>query len=130
MLALAGTKTATAGLWQQDYVDNDETIEVVGERQAILDDADHVAAIIEITRVETHRLYDVPWEFAQAEGEGFKSIEHWRDGHRDYYATHGVEINDETLFVCVWFRIVESPTQLDAAPNVTVQAPALKKEQR
>jgi uncharacterized protein YhfF len=107
-LALAGTKVATAGLWQQDYVDNDEAIEVVGERQALLDDTGEVAAIIEITRVETHHLYDVPWEFAQAEGEGFESIEHWRNGHRGYYAKHGVEINVETLFVCVWFRVVES----------------------
>ena len=85
-LALAGTKVATAGLWQQDYVDNGEAIEVVGERQALLSDDGEVAAIIEITRVETHGLYEVPWEFAQAEGEGFQSIEHWREGHCGYYA--------------------------------------------
>jgi uncharacterized protein YhfF len=71
-VALAGTKVATAGLWQQDYVDNNEAIEVVGERQALLDDTGEVAAIIEITRVETHHL------------------------------------NVETLFVCVWFRVVDS----------------------
>jgi uncharacterized protein YhfF len=47
-LALTGTKAATAGLWQQDYVDNDEAIEVVGERQALLNDGGEVAAIIEI----------------------------------------------------------------------------------
>ena len=33
-----------------------------------------------------HRFRDVPWEFADAEGEGFRSIEHWRDGHQSYYA--------------------------------------------
>jgi uncharacterized protein YhfF len=107
-LTLAGTKIATAGLWQQDYVDNNEVIEVVGERQAVLDDEDNVTAVIEISRVETHRLDEVPWEFADAEGEGFDSIEHWREGHRAYYAKHGVAVDDTTLFVCIWFRVVET----------------------
>jgi uncharacterized protein YhfF len=106
-LALAGTKVATAGLWQQDYLDQGEEIEVVGERQALLSDSDHIVAIVEITRVETYRLLDVPWEFADAEGEGFQSIQHWRDGHRTYYAKHGIEVDDETVFVCVWFRVIE-----------------------
>ena len=106
-LALAGTKIATAGLWRQDYVDQGEAIDVVGERQALLGDDDEVAAIIEITRVETHSFLDVPWEFARAEGEGFRSIQHWRDGHRSYYAQRGIEVNDGTSFVCIWFRVVD-----------------------
>jgi uncharacterized protein YhfF len=106
-LALAGTKVATAGLLQQDYVDEGEALDVVGERQALLGDDDEVAAIVEITRVETHRLFEVPWEFANAEGEGFESIEHWRDGHRSYYAKQGVTVDDGTTFVCVWFRVIE-----------------------
>ena len=107
-LALAGTKVATGGLWQQEYIDDGEMIEVVGERQALLGDDDQVVAIIEITRVEAHRFTDVPWDFAHAEGEGFRSIEHWRDGHRAYYASHGIDIDDDTSFVCVWFRIVDA----------------------
>jgi uncharacterized protein YhfF len=106
-LALAGKKVATAGLWQQDYLDEDEPIEVVGERQALLGDDDEVVAIIEITRVEKHALHEVPWEFAEAEGEGFESIEHWRTGHASYYAKHGITVNDDTTFVCVWFRVTE-----------------------
>ncbi len=109
-LAVAGTKVATAGLLQQDNVDNGEAVEVVGERQALLNDNDEVVAIIEITRVETHSMNDVPWEFAQAEGEGFESIEHWRQGHRAYYARHGVDVDDQTPLVCVWFRAVETRT--------------------
>jgi uncharacterized protein YhfF len=106
-LALTGTKVATAGLWQEDYLDHDEAIEIVGERQALLDDDDSVAAIIEISRVETHPMHAVPWEFAEAEGEGFESIEHWRAGHASFYAEHGIEVDDNTLFVCVWFEVVE-----------------------
>jgi len=60
-LALNVEKVATAGLWQQDYVDEDEAIDLVGERQALLGDDDRVVAIIEVTRVEQHRMSDVPW---------------------------------------------------------------------
>lgn len=67
----------------------------------------HTTTSVEISRVETHRLVDVPWEFAAAEGEGFKSIDHWRDGHVSYYAEQGVEIAKDTLFVCTWFRLTD-----------------------
>jgi len=106
-LALAGTKVATAGLLQQDYVEQGESVEDVGERQALLGDDGQVAAVIEITRVETHRFLEVPWEFADAEGEGFRSIEHWRDGHQSYYAKRAIAVDDTTAFVCVWFRVIE-----------------------
>ncbi|MGO9877393.1 MAG: ASCH domain-containing protein [Acidimicrobiia bacterium] len=109
-MALAGTKVATAGLLQQDYVDEGEAIEVVGERQAVLGDDDLVVAVIEIVRVETLHVCDLPWEFADTEGEGFRSIEHWRDGHRSYYAQQGIDVDDNTSFVCVWFRLVERRT--------------------
>jgi uncharacterized protein YhfF len=52
----------------------------------------------------------VTWEFAQAEGEGFGSIEHWRLGHASYYAKHNIHVDDNTTFVCVWFRVVERRT--------------------
>jgi len=109
-LALTGAKVATAGLWQQDYLDHGEAIEVVGERQALLDDDDEVVAIIEITRVEQHPMPEVTWEFARAEGEGFESIEHWRSGHESYYAKHDIRVDPGTTFVCVWFRVVERRT--------------------
>lgn len=75
-----------------------------------LDDDGNAIAIVEITRAETHRFDDVPWEFADAGGEDFRSIEHWRDGHASYYARRGIEIGKETLVVCVWFRLFD-PTQ-------------------
>ena len=106
-LVLAGKKVATAGLWEHDYVSEGEEIDVVGERQALLDDDDAVIAIVEITRVETHRFDDVPWEFADAEGEGFTSIEHWRSGHLGFYERTGVSVNPDSLVVCCWFRVLE-----------------------
>jgi uncharacterized protein YhfF len=104
--ALSGTKVATGALLEQEYLDENELVESPGERQVLLGGGEAVAAIIEITRVETHRFIDVPWEFADDEGEGFTSIEQWREGHRSYYATEGIVVSDDSIFVCVWFRIL------------------------
>jgi uncharacterized protein YhfF len=107
-LVLSGTKLATAGLWQQEYADEGESLDVVGERQMLLGAGDQPLAEIEITRCEVHAFADVPWEFADAEGEGFTSIEHWRDGHRSYYAKQGLTVDDTDRVVCVWFRVVRA----------------------
>lgn len=106
-LALAGTKVATAGLWRHDYEPEGEPVESVGERQALLDSNGEPCAIVEIARVERYGFLDVTWEFADAEGEGFTDVEHWRSGHRSYFAERGVEVADDDLFICVWFRVVE-----------------------
>ena len=58
----------------------------------------------------TLRFVDVPWEFADAEGEGFKDIDRWREGHRSYYRGDGIEISDDDDVVCVWFQVVETHT--------------------
>jgi len=65
------------------------------------------AAVVEITRVEVHRFADVPWEFALAEGEGFRDIEHLRDGHRSYYSQEGVVVDDDDIMICVWIQVIE-----------------------
>ena len=94
-------------------MDEGEAIEEVGERQALLGDDGRVAAIIEITRVETHGFSAVSWEFAQAEGEGFRSIEDWRERHHSFFAECGVNVDEHTLIVCVWFRILERAPRLN-----------------
>jgi uncharacterized protein YhfF len=106
-LVLAGEKVATAGLWQHEYVDDGEVLDAVGEHQVLIDADGQPMAVVEITRVKTHGFAEVPWEFAAAEGEGFASIEDWRSGHRSYYASEGLAVDDDDLFVCVWFRVVD-----------------------
>jgi uncharacterized protein YhfF len=105
-LALDGTKVATAGLLQQDYLDESEAVEAVGEHQVLLGNTDDPVATVEIARVQVHGFLDVPWEFARDEGEGFTSIQHWRDGHRSYYQRHGIDVDEDTQFVCTWFRVI------------------------
>jgi len=57
--------------------------------------------------VDRVRFIDVTWEFAQAEGEGFTSVDDWRAGHREYWTSEGIEIDDDTPVVCVWFEVVD-----------------------
>ena len=108
--AMTGHKTATGALLREEYLDEGEAVELPGERQVLLGQGDAPVAIVEVTRVETQRFVDVPWEFARDEGEGFTSLEHWRRGHRSYYEQEGIVISDDALFVCVWFRVMESRT--------------------
>jgi uncharacterized protein YhfF len=109
-LVMSGAKTATAGLWRAEYETEDEKIDAVGERQVMLDSKGAPVARVDITRVERYRFVDVPWVFALAEGEGFTSIEDWRQGHASYYAREGFTIEDDDEMVCVWFRLIAGAT--------------------
>ena len=104
-LVLDGHKTATAGLLRE-YEQDDEPVEVPGERLALVDDAGERVGIVQVLRVEQCRLAEVEWEFARAEGEGFTSIEHWRTAHQEFWATEGVEVEADEPVVLVWFRLL------------------------
>ena len=104
---LEGNKRATAGTLQNDYIDENEPIEHVGERLAVLDnDMKHIATI-EVTKVETVRFIDVPDEFALAEAEGDLSGDDFRESHFEFWTSCGYPINDDTPVVCVYFDLVE-----------------------
>ena len=101
-LVLSGRKRATAGLLQE-YELEGEVLEHVGERLALLDDDGRALAVVEITDVQVRRFADVPWEFAEAEGEGDEDLEQWRAGHRGYWAAQGTPAEDDTQVVCLRF---------------------------
>jgi len=105
-LILAGRKRATAGLLAHDYEAESEKIESIGERLALLDNSRHKIAELEVTRVDVVPFAQVTWEFADAEGEGFRSVEHWRDGHLRYWTARGYEMDDATTVVCLWIRLL------------------------
>ncbi len=113
-LVLAGTKQATAGLLSLDYEAENEALDEVGEHQVVVDGEGEAVAVIEITRVEQHPFVEVPWELADAEGEGFTSIEDFRSGYRRYYSRQGIDLTDDDVFVCVWFRLLGDGERADA----------------
>jgi uncharacterized protein YhfF len=105
-LVLHGNKRATAGLLAHDYEAESEHLEHVGERLALLDNGGAKLAEVEVTEIAVVPMKDVPWEFADAEGEGFRSIEHWRTAHTNYWAALGHQVGDDTAIVCLSFRLV------------------------
>ena len=106
-LVLDGTKRATAGTLEWDYVAEGEPIEHVGERLAVLGDDDRHVATIQVTKIEIRRFADVPDEFALAEGEGDLSGDDFRASHRGYWSKLGLPINDSTDIVLMYFELVE-----------------------
>ena len=106
-LVLAGTKRATAGTLEWDYQGENEPIETVGERLAVLDSEKRHIATIQATKVEVVRFEDVPDEFALAEGEGDLSGDDFRESHMRYWSRMGLEISNETLIVLLYFELVE-----------------------
>ncbi|MEU8259582.1 ASCH domain-containing protein [Micromonospora sp. NPDC048999] len=107
-LVLAGVKTATAGLLTDEYAEENEELEHVGERLVLVDDHDALVGVVEVTGVEVVRLADVSWDFARSEGEGDRSVEEWREGHRSYWARVGFAVDDDSQVVCIRFRLVSA----------------------
>ena len=77
-LILDGNKRATAGTLEWDYIAENEPIEAVGEKLAVLDNENRHIATIQVTHVEVKRFADVPTEFALAEAEGDLSGDDFR----------------------------------------------------
>ena len=93
-LILDGNKRATAGTLEWDYVAENESLETIGERLAVLDDQGKHVATIEVSKVEVRRFADVPDDFALAEAEGDLSGDDFRRSHFDYWSKLGLPITD------------------------------------
>ena len=104
-LIINGNKRATAGLLKEDYIDEGEEIEYVGERLAILDNDQKQIGVIKVTRVEVLEFKDVPTEFALAEAEGDLSGDDFRQSHSKFWSSVGVDVKPETKVVTVYFDL-------------------------
>jgi uncharacterized protein YhfF len=86
-LVLDGTKTAAASaLW--DYEADGEQLPEPGTLSIILDGRDHPRALIQITEVEVVPFDEVDDEHAYLEGEGDRSLDHWRQAHERFFTEH------------------------------------------
>jgi uncharacterized protein YhfF len=106
-LILEGNKRATAGTLQWDYIAENEKIETVGEKLAVLDNNNQHIATIQATRVEVTQFKDVPDEFALAESEGDLSGDDFRKSHFSFWSKLGLDIKDETEIVLMYFDLIE-----------------------
>ena len=105
-LVLEGRKRATAGLLQHDYIDQNETIEIVGEELFILNNSAASIGKVKVTKVEVVRFEDVADDFAKAEGEGDLTGDDFRNSHREYWSSLGINVEDDMLIVTVYFTLV------------------------
>lgn len=110
-LILDGNKRATAGTFEWDYIAENEPIETVGEKIAVVDNNNQHVATIQVNRVEVKRFADVPDEFALAEAEGDLSGDDFRASHFGFWSKLGLPIADETEIVLVYFDLVEDLRQ-------------------
>lgn len=106
-MILDGNKRATAGTLEWDYRAENEPIELVGEKLAVLDNQNRHVATIQATRVEVKRFADVPDEFALTEAEGDLSGDDFRESHFAFWSKLGLPITDETEIVLVCFDLIE-----------------------
>ena len=104
-LIINGNKRATAGLLKEDYIDEGDEIDFVGERLAILDNDQKQIGVIKVTRVEVLELKDVPTKFALAEAEGDLSGDDFRQSHSKFWNSVGVDVKPETKVVTVYFDL-------------------------
>jgi uncharacterized protein YhfF len=112
---LAGEKVSTTGLLEE-YLREGTPLGGPGDRELVVDSEGRGVAVIETTEVEVRRLGDVDLAFAIDEGEGFETVEEWRDAHVRFFTSPEmtaalgdppVVIDDGTLVVCARFRVVE-----------------------
>jgi uncharacterized protein YhfF len=97
---LHGEKTATAGLLEE----RDEPDARVGDRRLLVDFDDEAVGIVELTEVRVVPAGEIDLQFARDEGEGFESVEEWREAHERFFEQ---KLPPETPIVAIRFRLVE-----------------------
>jgi YihY family inner membrane protein len=111
---LSGAKTTTTGLYEE-YLRDGEPLEEVGSRALVVDSNGRGVAVIETVAIEVQRLDEVGLQFAIDEGEGFETVEAWREAHVRFFSSAEmvaslgdppVPIDDDTMVVCETFRLV------------------------
>ena len=107
-LVLAGAKTGTSSsLW--DYETSGDSLPEVGELSILLDGAGEPRAVIETFDVRTVPFDQVTPEHAHAEGEGDRTLTHWREVHERYWRMHSENARGyaaDMPVVCERFRVI------------------------
>lgn len=99
-LVIRGVKTATCS------TEDEPNISAPNERWIVLDGRGEPRCVIETTEVTYCRFGEVDAAFAYEEGEGDRSLDHWRNAHRNYFDRQG-EFREDMMLICERFRLVE-----------------------
>lgn len=116
-LALAGSKTTTAGLLVEFELDG-EAVPQPGDLSLLVDSAEKPVAVLETETRRVARLADVDDRHAIDEGEGYASAAEFRVAHERFWNSSiddlrarlgdpAFTLTDDTLVVLERFRIVQ-----------------------
>lgn len=83
-LVLRGVKTATASLLAE-YAWEDETPPAIGTHTVFCDGSGVPRVVVRTVGLEIRRFDAVDADHARAEGEGDRSLDHWRREHRAFW---------------------------------------------
>jgi uncharacterized protein YhfF len=101
-LVLIGRKIATC--WAAS--EGGKGVEV-GKRWVVNDGQGRARAVLETVELTRRRFEDVDEGFAFDEGEGDRSLGHWRRAHTNYFTRRGEFAPGMELY-CERFRLVEA----------------------
>jgi uncharacterized protein YhfF len=96
---LSGAKTTTSGL-----AGGEEPSSQAGDRFVVEDEKGRPRAIVEITEIRVVPASEIDLGFARDEGEGFESVEDWREAHERFFEQ---PIAPDTRIEAIRFRVVE-----------------------
>ena len=106
-----GIKTATCSAYCF-YEMEDEALPEEGEYNIILDSGDEAVCIIRTAKVYITPFSQVSADHAYREGEGDRSLSHWRDVHKKFFTeelqAEGLEFSEDMNLVCEEFKVVYS----------------------
>lgn len=108
-LICKGIKTATCSMkyW---YEQEGEPMPAVGHLMVVTDWLGNPTSIIEICAVSECKFADVSEDFANAEGEGDRSLAWWRESHWKFFAAECTELNikpiEDMVLVLEHFKVV------------------------
>lgn len=108
-LTVNGIKTATCSAYCW-YENGEEELPKVGEYSVILNSKDDAVCVIKTNKVYIEQFKNISSEHAYKEGEGDRSLEYWRQVHRDFFAKELIEIgknfSEDMELVCEEFEVV------------------------
>lgn len=108
-LVVKGAKRATASLYL-GYEYENEKVPEAGDYSIITDWKGIAQCIIQTKEVTITPYIEVSEEFAAKEGEGDRSLVHWRNAHWHYFSREmeamGKKPTEDMLVVCEEFEVV------------------------
>lgn len=118
-LILDGVKTATC-CPLRDYQLENQPLPEVGTLAIILDGSDQPRALIRTTDVQIVRFDKVSADHAYAEGEGDRSLEHWRAVHEWFFKEYDEHIrgfSKDMRLVLERFEVLAPDVSPPSGPN-------------